>query len=90
MEMDNNRNSGNLKPYEKPTATELTREQAILKLQTMRNGATKERKICWREYLLTHPQKAQKPTRSKCKYLSGFCLTDSRLPRRDNTEELCG
>jgi hypothetical protein len=33
MEMDNNRNSGNLKPYEKPTATELTREQAILKLR---------------------------------------------------------
>jgi hypothetical protein len=31
--MDNNRNSRNLKPYEKPTATELTREQAILKLR---------------------------------------------------------
>ena len=31
--MDNNRKSGDLKPYEKPTATKLTREQAILKLQ---------------------------------------------------------
>ena len=31
--MDNNRNSRTLKPYEKPTATELTREQAILKLR---------------------------------------------------------
>jgi len=31
--MDNNRNSRNLKSYEKPTATELTREQAILKLR---------------------------------------------------------
>lgn len=31
--MDNNRNSRSLKPYEKPTATELTREQAILKLR---------------------------------------------------------
>jgi hypothetical protein len=33
MESDNNRNSRNLKHYEKPTATELTREQAILKLR---------------------------------------------------------
>jgi hypothetical protein len=33
MESDNNRNSRNLKRYEKPTATELTREQAILKLR---------------------------------------------------------
>jgi hypothetical protein len=33
MEMDNNRNSRNLKPYERPAAAELTREQAILKLR---------------------------------------------------------
>ena len=31
--MDNNRNSRTLKSYERPTATELTREQAILKLR---------------------------------------------------------
>ena len=31
--MDDSRNSRNLKPYEKPTATELTCAQAILKLR---------------------------------------------------------
>jgi hypothetical protein len=31
--MDNNRSLRNLKSHEKPTATELTREQAILKLR---------------------------------------------------------
>ena len=31
--MDDSRNSRNLKDYEKPTATELTRAQAILKLR---------------------------------------------------------
>jgi hypothetical protein len=31
--MDNNRNSRTLKSYERPTATELTREQAILTLR---------------------------------------------------------
>jgi len=88
--MDDSRNSRNLKAYEKPPPLNSRARKQYSNCETMRTGATKERKSCWREYLLTHPQKAQKPARSKCKYLSGFCLTDSRLPRRDNTEELCG
>ena len=57
--MDNHRSSRNLKPYEKPIATKLTREQEILKLQAHADRGDEGAKELLERILAQAPAKGQ-------------------------------